>query len=278
MIRFVSGPQRRPSRASPEISHNRSRFPPRTFTSRWTIWAVASAANSQRIAGAVKGHNSPKPVAAAPSSSILDRATELTIAGVRPSHYAQIRVAAKPDGSITSWESKSWSSGGFGGGGMAPLPYVFTKIPNFRLNHSAVSINAGPQRAWRAPNHPQASFLTCSALEDLAAKLKMDPLEFFNKNIEYTARPEVYRSQLAKAAEIIEWKKNFVPRWEQKGNIRRSTGIGINTWGGAGHASQLAHHHQSRWLGRCRDRNAGSRSRNPYHHRSGCSRNMGPPI
>ena len=172
-----------------------------------------------------------------PVKLYLDRATELTIAGVRPSHYAQIKVAAKPDGTITSWESKSWSSGGFGGGGMAPLPYVFTKIPNFRLNHSAVSINAGPQRAWRAPNHPQASFLTCSALEDLAAKLKMDPLEFFNKNVEYSARPEVYRSQLAKAAEIIEWKKNWVPRWEQKGNIRRSTGIGINTWGGAGHAS-----------------------------------------
>ena len=42
------------------------------------------------------------------------------------------------------------------------------------------------QRAWRAPNHPQASFLTCSALEDLAAKLKMDPVELFNRNLEYT--------------------------------------------------------------------------------------------
>lgn len=172
-----------------------------------------------------------------PVKLYLDRATELTIAGVRPSHFAQIRLAAKPDGTITAWESKSWSSGGFGGGGMAPLPYVFTKIPNFRLNHSAVSLNAGPQRAWRAPNHPQASFLTCSALDDLAAKLKVDPLEFFNKNIQYTVRPDVYKSQLAKAAELIEWKKNFVPRWEQKGNIRRSLGIGINQWGGAGHAA-----------------------------------------
>ncbi len=172
-----------------------------------------------------------------PVKLFLDRATELTIAGVRPSHFAQIKVAAKQDGTIVGWESKSWSTGGFGGGGMAPIPYVFTKIPNFRLNHSAVSVNAGPQRAWRAPNHPQASFLTCAAIEDLAAALKIDPLEMFYKNIQYTARPETYKAQLAKAAELIEWKKYFVPRWEQKGNIRRSLGIGIATWGGAGHAA-----------------------------------------
>jgi xanthine dehydrogenase YagR molybdenum-binding subunit len=172
-----------------------------------------------------------------PVKLFLDRATELTIAGVRPSHFAQIRIGAKKDGSIVAWESKSWSSGGFGGGGMAPIPYVFTKIPNFRLNHSAVSLNAGPQRAWRAPNHPQASFLTCSAVDDLAAALKLDPLDVFLKNVGLTARPETYTSQLQKAAELIEWKKNFRPRWEQKGSIRRSLGIGIATWGGAGHAS-----------------------------------------
>ena len=76
---------------------------------------------------------------------------------------------------------------------MAPLPYVFTNIPNYRLNHTAVSLNAGRIRAWRAPNNPQASFLTCSALEDLAAKLGMDPMEFFTKNVDFTTRPEVYR-------------------------------------------------------------------------------------
>lgn len=172
-----------------------------------------------------------------PVKLFLDRATELTIAGVRPSHFAKIRVGAKKDGTITAWQSQSWSSGGFGGGGMAPIPYVFTKIPNIRLNHTAVSLNAGAQRAWRAPNHPQASFLTCSALNDLAAKLKMDPLELFEKNLPYTVRPETYRAQLAKAAEIIEWKKHWKPRGEEKGMVRRGLGIGINTWGGAGHAS-----------------------------------------
>lgn len=172
-----------------------------------------------------------------PVKLFLDRATELTIAGVRPSHFAKIKVGAKKDGTITAWQSQSWSSGGFGGGGMAPIPYVYSKLPNFRLNHTAVSLNAGPQRAWRAPNHPQASFLTCSALEDLAAALKMDPLDFFLKNVEYTPRPETYRQQLTKAAELIEWKKLWHPRGEGSGPIRRGLGIGVNQWGGAGHAS-----------------------------------------
>jgi xanthine dehydrogenase YagR molybdenum-binding subunit len=173
-----------------------------------------------------------------PVKLFLDRATELTIAGVRPSHFAQIKVGAKKDGTIIAWKSQSWSTGGYGGGGMAPIPYVFTKIPNYQLNHSAVRINTGPQRAWRAPNHPQASFLTCAALEDVAAKLKMDPIEFFSKNADYTPRPETYRAQLQKAAELAEWKKLWHPRGEGTGTVRRGLGIGVNQWGGAGHASQ----------------------------------------
>ena len=35
-------------------------------------------------------------------------------------------------------------------------------------------MNAGPQRAWRAPNNQQASYLTCSAIEDFAAKAGCD--------------------------------------------------------------------------------------------------------
>ena len=52
---------------------------------------------------------------------------------------------------------------------MPPIPYAYTNIPNRRMHHSSVSLNTAPQRAWRAPNNQQASFLTCVAIEDLAA-------------------------------------------------------------------------------------------------------------
>ncbi len=173
-----------------------------------------------------------------PLKVFLDRRTEQEIAGNRPSHFARIRLAAKKDGTIIGWESRSWSTGGMTGGGMPPIPYVFTNIPNRRLNHTAVRVNAGPQRAWRAPNHPQASYLTCCAIDDLAASLGMDPLEVFKKNADYTARAEVYRWQLDKAAELIGWKKLWHPRGDKTpGRIKRGLGIGVGTWGGAGHLS-----------------------------------------
>ncbi len=174
-----------------------------------------------------------------PVKLFLERATELQIGGNRPSGFAKIKTAAKKDGTITAWQSESWATGGIGGGGMPPIPYVFINIPNKRLNHTAVSINAGGQRAWRAPNNQQASFLTCSALEDLAAKLNMDPVELFAKNADYTARAAVYRAQLAKAAELMDWKRRWHPRGQSgSGTVKQGLGLGVHTWGGGGHASQ----------------------------------------
>src|SRR5579862_4461370 len=207
--------------------HTEMQFIGGGFGSKFTadLWGVEAGRLSKAAGG--------KPV-----KLYLDRATELKIAGNRPSAFANIKVAAKKDGTITAWQSASWATGGMGGGGMPPLPYVFTEIPNKRLNHTAVAVNAGGARAWRAPNHPQASFLTCAALEDLAAKLRMDPVELLGKNLSYTAREPVYKAQLDKGAEIMEWKKRWHPRGEGHGPVRQGLGLAINTWGGGGHASQ----------------------------------------
>ncbi len=188
-------------------------------------WGIESAQISKTAGG--------KPV-----KVFLDRATENVIGGVRPSGFAKVKMGAKKDGTITLWESESWASGGVGGGGSPPIPYVYTKIPNLRKNHSAVSLNTAPSRAWRAPNHQQAGYLTCAPMEDLAAKMKMDPLEFFIKNAGLTARPDTYVRQLKKAGEMAEWSKLWHPRGDAgSGAIRRGLGIGVGTWGGAGHDS-----------------------------------------
>src|SRR5664279_3830325 len=94
--------------------------------------------------------------------------------------------------------------------------------------------------ARRKPGaHPitqQASFLTCSAIEDFAAKVGVDPMVVFDKNAGYTPRAEQYRYQLSKAAEISEWSKLWKPRGSQTGAVRRGLGLGVSAWGGAGHA------------------------------------------
>lgn len=169
----------------------------------------------------------------------LDRATELTIAGVRPSAFANIKIAGKKDGTITSWMSESWATGGYTGGGMPPIPYIFTNIPNKKLNHTAVSVNAGGARAWRAPNHQQACYLTFSAIEDFAAQIGMDPAEVLIKNLGYTARPAIYERQIRKAQEMANWKQLWHKRGDSgSGHIKRGLGIALSTWGGGGNLAE----------------------------------------
>jgi len=190
-------------------------------------WGEVAARLSQKAGGA-------------PIKLYLDRATEQLIAGNRPSAFAKIRVAGNKDGTVTAWHSESWATGGLTGGGSPPLPYVLSEIPNQRLTHTAVSVNAGPNRAWRAPNNQQASYLTCSALDDFAAKVGMDPADVFAKNFALAPkeRIETYRYQLQKALELSEWKKFWKPRGQSAGPIKRGLGIGYSAWGGLGHQSQ----------------------------------------
>jgi xanthine dehydrogenase YagR molybdenum-binding subunit len=178
-------------------------------------------------------------MAGAPVRLMLDRDRELEMAGARPSAYAKVRVAAKKDGTLTAWDSDSWGTGGPGPAGHPPLPYVI-EPPNRHWKHTAVLTNIGEARAWRAPNHPQGCLITMAALDDLAHKLQMDPIELLQKNVNLA--PEVlrkpYSEELVKAAELADWKKNWHPRGDKtSGHIKRGMGVSLHTWGGRGHNS-----------------------------------------
>ena len=174
-----------------------------------------------------------------PVKMMLERDQELMAAGARPSMYARVKVGAKKDGTLTGWTSESWGTGGPDAQGGAPnIPYV-VRIPDRRARHTAVLTNIGPARAWRAPNHPQMCLITMSALDDLAAKLAMDPVEMLQKNIQMTGQlAKTYSAELEKAAELMDWKKKWHPRGDKTpGPIKRGWGVSIHTWGGGGHPS-----------------------------------------
>lgn len=174
----------------------------------------------------------------APVKLMLERDAELEIAGDRPSTYCEVEVGAKKTGEIIAWSSRSWGSGGVAGAGSPPIPYVFT-LPDHRRVHTSVPTNIAQSRAWRAPNHPQACFVTMSALEDLAAALEMDPLDFFLNNIELTGpRAWIYEEEFKIGADLIDWKGNWHPRGQSgPGPVKRGLGLSLHTWGGGGHAS-----------------------------------------
>src|SRR6266436_1752210 len=174
-----------------------------------------------------------------PIKLMLERDIELMTAGNRPSAYANIKVGVMKDGSITVVDAEVWGTGGSGVYGAPPVPYVFTKIPNTRLTGKPIRTNRGSQQAWRAPAHPQGCFLTMSALEDTAAALKMDALEFFLKNVQFTDRAQVYTEELNIAAEMIGYKQKAHLRGDKTpGPIKRGLGMSIHTWGGMGHPSE----------------------------------------
>lgn len=188
-------------------------------------WDITAARLSKKAGG--------KPV-----RMFLERDSELEVAGARPSGFARVKVAARKDGTLTAWQSRSWGTGGPGGGGMPPIPYIFT-IPNQHKEHTAIRNNIGPARAWRAPNHPQAAVITMGALDDLAAKLNMDPLDFWIKNLGITGpRQNTYREELDIAAGLMGWKDKWRVRGTNvSGSLARGLGLSIHTWGGRGHES-----------------------------------------
>lgn len=176
--------------------------------------------------------------AGAPVKLLLEREAEITVAGTRPSAFAEVKLGATRDGTLTAWQSKTWGSGGIAGRGAPPMPYIL-EIPNRGHQHTVVPTNRGAARAWRAPRHPQGCFLTFSAIDDLSAKLRMDPMELMLKNLSITgARSKEYEEELQKGAELIDWKQKWHARGDSgSGPIKQGLGFAMHTWGGRAHRS-----------------------------------------
>ncbi len=190
--------------------------------------------------------------AGAPVKLMLDRAEEITVGGNRPSAFGKIKIAGKKDGTITAYEVDCHGSPGEKGGAtvnLGLLPYVYLdSIPNWKRRHTVVRLNTGAARAMRAPGHPQNCVLTDCPLDDLAAKLGLDPFDVRVKNLpsndpkaaatDPTAwlgqRQTVYLKQLEIAAKLSDWKKKWhAPgKGPNKGPVRHGIGMALHTWGG----------------------------------------------
>ncbi|HET6884046.1 MAG TPA: xanthine dehydrogenase family protein molybdopterin-binding subunit, partial [Pirellulales bacterium] len=177
-----------------------------------------------------------------PVKLMLDRDQELKVAGCRPSGFINVRIGADKNGLVTCWDSTHWGTAGFKPGGVSKqvVPYVMLP-PNFRRKQVSVITDTGPDRAWRAPNHPQACALSQTALDDIAAKLGLDSYEVFLKNL-VNATPkkgeasmaETYRAQMKRAAELMDWKAKWHAhgKGKAKGDVLTGLGMALHTWGG----------------------------------------------
>ena len=177
-----------------------------------------------------------------PVRLMLNRATEMQIAGNRPSAFIDVTVGCDAEGKITAWDSHHWGTNGPKGGTVAltVTPYVFDP-PNRTRSATGIITNCGPDRAWRAPNHPQACAYSQTAIDDLAAKAGIDSLTFFQKNLGLTNVPHIYGPELEICAKLMDWKTKWHPRGQGAGNgpIKRGIGLALHTWGGGPHQSNV---------------------------------------
>src|SRR5262249_413945 len=180
--------------------------------------------------------------AKAPVKLMLDRTSEVTSAGNRPSARGTVKIAGTKDGIVTAFEVDTHGTPGIGlGATVGPLPYVYPF--QHKRSHTIVRLNRGQAQAMRAPGHPQSCFFTDSALDDFAARIGMDPMEVRLKNLPPSLPQaakgdphavKVYDREIAIAARLSKWKEKWHPpgKGKAKGPIKHGIGMALHSWGG----------------------------------------------
>ncbi|HEU4711453.1 MAG TPA: xanthine dehydrogenase family protein molybdopterin-binding subunit [Pyrinomonadaceae bacterium] len=165
----------------------------------------------------------------APVKMMLTRYDEFVMAGNRSAAWQKLKAGVKKDGTIVAVQARQYRLGGLGQGSQAGQPYIYS-MGEFYREIYALHTNEDSAIAMRAPGHPQASFAVESLVDELAYKIKMDPVEFRKKNL----RDPVYQRQLDRGAREIGWSRRNAIAGAGSGPLKRGFGCGVGIWGGGG--------------------------------------------
>jgi xanthine dehydrogenase YagR molybdenum-binding subunit len=184
-----------------------------------------------------------------PVKITLSRKDSSLCVGNRPSTQITIKGGTKKDGTLTALSLKNYTCGGVDRGDESSEPLIdIYKCPNVKVEEFTVFTNTGAARPTRAPGHVQGTFALEGFLDELAAELGFDPLEFRRKN--YTASNQggtgiVYSSKgLDKCYDIgaqkIGWARRNKKPGDGQGKKRRGLGMASQIWWGGGVPGTLA--------------------------------------
>jgi len=172
-----------------------------------------------------------------PVQVALTRSEEFQVGRPAPASYTDIKLGAKRDGSLTAMEiSMVWDNGAASGwhGNLAGMLFNGAYlVPNMSFVAYEVSTNKTPVDAYRAPGGTQAFFVLEAALDELAAKLEMDPLELRLKNAkrEGDKLPNGETAQIG-LVDVIEAAKRH-PLYTAAKAEGEGVGVAVGGWGGA---------------------------------------------
>ena len=243
---------------------------PHNATAMWspdgqlTIWTSTQGAfAAQKQTGAIIGHSVSKikvipaeigggfggkiPVYLEPPAALLSRKSGQPVklimtrsdvfegTGPTPGSYVRVKMGADKDGNIVAAEGYlAVEAGAYPGSPMfAGVMCVLScyEVPNGTIDGYDVVVNKPRSFAYRAPVSTQVAFCTETVVDELAAKLGMDPLDFRLKNAakEGTRRVDgnVYaRVGCVEALEAIRDSKHYqAPLGKNQGR-----GIAVGYW------------------------------------------------
>jgi xanthine dehydrogenase YagR molybdenum-binding subunit len=190
-----------------------------------------------------------------PVQLMLDREAENLAVGNRNATRQRVRLAAKEDGTLTAIDAQIHQNAGaymVGGEGsnVAGAYQRLYRCPNVRTEQTPVYTNLGPAVAFRAPGFVEGAFALEQAIDELARRLGMDPLELRLRNYAdgdqqkgrpYTA-PDALRVCYERAAEAFGWRERQrdgakkPPGRPSSSRAVKARGVGMaaHDWGGSG--------------------------------------------
>ena len=121
-----------------------------------------------------------------PVKMVMSREEVFRATGPTSASHCRIKVGARRDGTITAATAwLAYEAGAFAGAPVGPgsmsvfAPY---DLENFRIEGFDVLVNKPKVAAYRAPGAPQSMHAMESALDEVARKIGMDPIDLRLKN------------------------------------------------------------------------------------------------
>jgi CO/xanthine dehydrogenase Mo-binding subunit len=174
-----------------------------------------------------------------PVRCALTRHEEHTSAGNRNSTIQRLRAGARSDGTIVALEGEFTNSVGWSGWSApteGPMRSLYA-CDNVRTVTHAAKLNTPPMKAFRAPGFAEGTFGLECLIEDLAARLEIDPLELRRSNYAQSNEGTPYSSK-----NLQECYRLAEPHWERRHEVRarsdsvwkRGVGMASQIWYGGG--------------------------------------------
>ncbi|MBD3649136.1 MAG: molybdopterin-dependent oxidoreductase [Pseudomonadales bacterium] len=149
-----------------------------------------------------------------PVKMVMDREEVFRASGPGSATRNWVKIGAKKDGTITAMQAKlCYEAGAFKGSPMGPgvmtafAPY---DVENAWVEGYDVVVNKPKVAAYRAPGAPQAEFAVERVVNELAAELGIDPIDFRLKNAAKEGTQTLYGPKLKRVGlvECLEAAKN----------------------------------------------------------------------